>query len=84
MNYKQCHMVKQLENGTKHITSYIPEKYAVLNKIVKLRDDDGEWEDGWRVISAGEAINEKLLPDWHKDIRLHRTNTGDSLKKEAK
>lgn len=81
--YKQCHLVKTIPTGTKHQTSWIPEEFAKLNHIVKLRDEDGVWEDGWKVVTAGNHIvEESALPDWHKLIRGHHKATGDSLPKE--
>lgn len=50
--YRQCEMRKPLENGyTSHI-AWIPEKYAVKEKIIKIKFDDG-WIDGWEVYYVG-------------------------------
>lgn len=61
-------------------TSFIPEKYAQIGKILKLRNDD-VWNDGWRVDSTGasELIDELNI---NKSIKEHRKRTGDSLTKE--
>lgn len=66
---------------TGHLTqvSYIPEKFAVVGKILQLKNDDDTWTDGWRVISAG-ALNEDP-PDAHAAIKQHRKATGDSAPK---
>lgn len=34
-------------------TSWIPEKYAEMGKWLKLKNNDGEWEDGWQVMECG-------------------------------
>ena len=52
-NYRQCHLKK---NDGEHIweqVSWIPEPYCVVGKVLKLRDEDGRWDNGWKVTSAG-------------------------------
>jgi len=45
------------EDGTvKSMTSWIPEKYAVKDKFLELKDrETGEWINGWRVCLVGTA-----------------------------
>ena len=63
-------------------TSYIPEPFCVVGKVLKLRDEDGEWNDGWIVETAGkDRVDGDRLPDYHKEIKGHRQATGDSLPK---
>ena len=82
MLYKQCRLSKKNQSGNETWqVSYIPAKFAVVGKILKLKDNNGEWDDGWKVISAGVPVEEKLLPDYRKQIREHRKNTGDSMSK---
>lgn len=73
MFYRQCHLKK----GNTHQTSWIPEQFAVVNKVLKLRED-GVWDDGWVVQTVSETRLDET-PDWRKDIRGHRKTTGDSL-----
>lgn len=76
--YKQC----DLQKGNMFQTSWIPEKFATLNRVLKLRDGDGKWDDGWVVIRAGQnRVEDSSMPDLHKEIRGHRKATGDSLPK---
>ena len=80
--FKQCRLAKTIPEGTKHQISWIPEEYANINSVVKLRDEDGNWDDGWVVRQAGQkSVEERFLPDLHKEIRGHRKSTGDSLPK---
>ena len=48
--YRQC--VLQRDNSTQ--VSHIPEEYAIVGQVLKLRDDNDVWEDGWLVKSAGD------------------------------
>jgi hypothetical protein len=76
--YRQCRMTK---NGSFQV-SWIPEQFAVLGKVLKLRNDkDEEWDNGWVITCAGEnRVDEPPYAD--AMIRGHRKNTGDSLPKE--
>lgn len=52
VNYRQCKLQKKTANGTMEQTSYIPEPFCQVGRILKLREDDGTWNDGWKVIFA--------------------------------
>lgn len=79
--YRQCRLVKE---GRLFQVSWLPEKFAVVGKILKLRNEDNnEWDNGWLVTSAGDnRVDEPPYAD--AMIRGHRKNTGDSLPKEKK
>lgn len=73
--YVQC----LLEHINVMQTCYIPEKFAKLGEILKIKTN-GVWKDGWEVTEVGTSI--AGIPDIRKSIRGHRKNTGDSIKKE--
>ena len=51
--YRQCGLIRDLGNDrTVGLVSYLPVRFAKMNRIVKLKQDDGQWEDGWKVVSA--------------------------------
>ena len=75
MIYRQCKLEK---GGCVQTISYLPEKYAVLGDVVKLKDNLG-WDDGWVVISVSHSRDD--VPDVRKVISGHRRATGDSLAK---
>jgi hypothetical protein len=79
--YRQC----TLQRTSTTQVSWIPEPFCELGKTLKLRDDDGLWTDGWKVVTVGpKRISEDQLPDSHNDIKWHRKRTGDAMKKERK
>lgn len=41
----------KLQNGNKISYSWIPKKFAVKGKYLKLKEN-GEWSDGWQVIEV--------------------------------
>lgn len=65
--YRQCF----LRNGNRFQTTWLPDKFAVLGKVLKLKDL-GVWENGWIVDRVGaELVPGARLPDahkWHKRI----------------
>jgi len=48
----EYHVQCELGNGDSRMVSWIPEKYAKKNKQLKLREENGQWEDGWVVINT--------------------------------
>lgn len=70
MKYVQC----SLQRENTHLVSWIPKKFAVPSKILKLKNNN-VWEDGWKVISIGTELDETLVPDSHKGIKNHWKNT---------
>lgn len=78
--YKQCRLRKTFVNGSyQETTSWIPEEFAVLNSHVKLKDNQGNWTDGWKVMANDSPrLSEEELPDSYKQIKSHRKNTKDS------
>lgn len=41
----------KLQRGNKITYSWIPKKFAVKGKFIKLKND-GVWEDGWQVVEV--------------------------------
>jgi hypothetical protein len=52
-NMRQC----GLRCGNAVQRAWIPERFAVAGKFLKLHDrDSGQWEDGWQVTSVGDGV----------------------------
>lgn len=61
--YRQCRLKKDNKDGsTSHQTSYIPEPFCVEGKVLKLKDNEGVWDNGWIVEWASENRTEEV-PD---------------------
>lgn len=81
--YKQCGMRKY--SNKEHTvyqehTAWIPEQFAKKGNVLKIKDDDGNWDDGWVVTWASSEAGPEPTP-WWQLIRGHRDATGDSLPK---
>lgn len=71
--YRQCHLVKKRkapDAGELHQTSWIPSQFAVMNKVLKLKDEDGAWDNGWVVTSVGPY--EKTEKEANEGTQLHK------------
>lgn len=70
--YKQCVLQKKSENSCSEQTSYIPEPFCKVGRILKLKDENGIWDDGWKVISAGERTPERLVELYSQSHKKNR------------
>ena len=79
MKYAQCAMRRVVAGACVVTTSYIPAKFAKVGRVLKLKNSDDHWVDGWIVETVGDVIVEgDTTPDYRKAIRNHRKSTGDS------
>jgi len=72
--YRQCRLVKRIENGELVLVSWLPEPHAATGRPVKLREDDG-----WVVVGAGDTrLPADQVPDFHQLSKAHLRATGDA------
>ena len=50
-NYMQC----ALQRKDSHHMAWIPEKFAVVGKFIKIKNDDDTWQDGWEVMGVADG-----------------------------
>lgn len=70
--YRQCTLHKQCDNGITTTVSYIPTQFAVEGSILKLKQDDDSWDDGWRVVRAGKEIDAEYVEKNEMNYRRQR------------
>ena len=63
-----CHAV----GGKTRQTAWLPKRYAVEGGILELRDSDGEWTDGWEVVSVGVTQETEEVLERSADYRKTR------------
>ncbi len=82
-SYTQCFLIK-VENDLRRVqTAYVPSRFAVKGKALKLKDPrNNEWTDGWQVSEVYASTLDKL-PHLEGSVRRHRNRTGDNLKKQT-
>lgn len=54
-------LVKKTREGETIQTSYIPAEFAKVGRVVKIRQDDGAWDDGWVIRLVGGSMTEEQL-----------------------
>ena len=65
-NHVQCSLRKE----SRHTVAWIPERYAIVGKVVKLLD-----EDGWEVIEAYNRMASAYVNERSQDHKRHRKAT---------
>jgi hypothetical protein len=63
MTYTQC----KLRRGITQQTAWIPSEFAVRDRYVRIRN-----EDGWRVISVGGTQSAEYVREHERDFRHQR------------
>ncbi len=64
--YIQCGLVK----GCLYQVSFLPSRHAVKGNVVKLREENGVWNDGWKVVWIG--CKSKSLDMLAEDRRVRK------------
>jgi len=83
--YRQCTFGKTLSEGRSTQTAWIPEKFAKLGDVLKFKNDDGTWDDGWVVELVGSRKTAKeveLDGSIWKKTRKHSDVPGGTFKKD--
>jgi hypothetical protein len=72
--YRQCRMKKKIgEERYKLHTAWIPEKFAQQGQFIKLKWEDGTWENGWEIVGVGDTKKEeKDLVNEERDYKNQR------------
>lgn len=71
---RQCILINATAEGKKVMTSWIPEKFAEVGKILKLKEGD-EWVDGWEVFKIGSRMESKTVNENSQLYKKHRKGT---------
>lgn len=71
MNYVQCRLSHI--NGKREM-SWIPERYAVRDKVLSIKND-GFWEDGWRVVETYGKRDESAVLAMSERHKHHRNGS---------
>jgi len=73
MNYTQCLLVKENKDGEVFKTvCWIPSEFAQRYRVLKLKEDNGEWNDGWMVEHSYTTHNEEFVRFHERDFTRQR------------
>lgn len=77
-NHVQCRLVKWTDpdnaynDRRKEYVCWIPEKYAVELKTLRIKQEDGTWEDGWTVMKVYTALPTAVVEERSQDYKNTR------------
>ena len=69
--YVQCYHQCWLVRGPARQMAWIPAKFAVAGRYLKLTED-GVMEDGWRVAGVGASLPEETIRERSQDYKHTR------------
>ena len=72
MQYMQCLMQRKTSIRTLEVVAWIPEKFAVVGKILELTSKSKVKTNGWEVVSVGDPQDEKYVLSHERDYLLTR------------
>jgi hypothetical protein len=73
MNYVQCLLFNyRICDDVIKTVAWIPENFANLHKVIKLKRDDGTWSDGWHVKEIYSMHTEDFVKYHERDFTRQR------------
>jgi len=76
--YRQCNLVKyELSKSCggiphwEYTDAWIPNVYAKVGQIVKLKTLDGKWDLGWQIKSANSVTKKQEDLEYHEKISIN-------------
>tara|TARA_Y100000310_G_C20112153_1_gene547617 strand:- start:112 stop:318 length:207 start_codon:yes stop_codon:yes gene_type:complete len=66
--------MRNVGGNKEYYTAWIPEEYARVGKVLKLKMDDG-WKDGWHVTAVGTRASAELVTVLRDQHRHNREET---------
>lgn len=69
------HTQVTMRRGSANTVSWIPSKFAIEGKFVKLDNEAGVREDGWQVVSVGTTLPTEVVMKRERDFKNHRKAT---------
>jgi len=70
--YNQCELRKPTENGYQRDVSWIPSKFAIEGNVVKIKQEDGSWDDGWTVFAVHSKMKGEYVLGHERDYKRNR------------
>jgi len=72
-NATQCVIVKTVGDIRHVMVSWIPSRFAVTGKTLKLKQNNDEWTDGWLVTDVGATLPYDVVNSRERDYTKQRT-----------
>jgi hypothetical protein len=68
-------MTKETPDGpgvVNYHTAWIPEEFSKIGKYLKIKDEFGEWDNGWKVVGVGSRKEEQFVLEDSQDYKRQR------------
>jgi hypothetical protein len=72
MIYAQCLLTKAIEKGCLKTIAWIPSEFAAKGRILKLKQEDGSWNNGWMVEEVYSMHDESFVLEHERDFTKQR------------
>ena len=70
--FVQCLLTKWTSDGNLKTVSWLPEKFAYSGRVLKLKSDDGTWNNGWVVQETYNARTKDFVLSHERDYAHQR------------
>ena len=73
--HRQCRLSRQNKGKMETITTWLPEEFAKIGKVLELETSGGEWENGWAICEVFSRKKTKEVAERERDYKKHRLNS---------
>lgn len=71
--YRQCKLERWNKDGSKSVdTAWIPASFGEIGLTLRIKNKDGDWEDGWVVVFVGDQKVKDYVEQHERDYRYQR------------
>jgi len=71
--HRQCRLSKQRNGKVEILTTWLPEEFARVGKVLELEMNSGGWENGWAVCEVYERKKSKEVAERERDYKKNRS-----------
>jgi len=68
----QCLLTKLTDKGCLKTISWLPEQFAEPRRVLKLKNEDGSWTDGWVVQETYGSNTQEFVLSHERDFAKQR------------
>ena len=68
---KQCTLVRVTKGGFASTVSWLPEQFVKIGNYVMLKNEEGEWVDGWKIIT--HSTEKRSYDDINKQSQEYKS-----------
>jgi len=70
--HRQCKLSRQRAGRMEVLTTWLPEMFARVGKVLELEMSSGKWENGWAVCEIYERRKSKEVAERERDYKKNR------------